>query len=310
LNDRPTLADILEVQRQFRLPLPALVEKDWYVVRALAAITRADAEPLRLVFGGGTALSRAHGLLPRMSEDIDLKIVGDAPPSRKVLRSVRESITAELMAAGFEFDPSNPVHRKSNFENRYTLYSLPYSALAAGHGPLRPEIKIETSAWPLRRPTVAKPVRSFIAEAFKRPAEVPEIACVAIVETAAEKFVALTRRGGAEVAGIQQRRDPTLVRHIYDLWMIREHFALDEAADLAREIMQADAETYGHQFPAYGDDPLAETLRAVEAISDDAGFAANYADLLRDMVYGAAPDFRTALTVLQALAERVRQIGA
>ncbi len=310
MNDRPTLADILEVQRQFRLPLPELVEKDWYVVRALAAIAEADTGPLRLVFGGGTALSRAHGLLQRMSEDLDLKIVGDGPPSRTALRGLRETITAKLIAAGFEFVPTNPNHRKSNFENRYTLYRLPYAPLAAGQGPLRPEIKIETSAWPLRRPTVAKPVRSFIAEAFKRPAEVPQIACVAIVETAAEKFVALTRRGGAELAGIQQRRDPTLVRHIYDLWMIREHFALDEAAELAGEIMQADAETYGHQFPAYRDDPQAETLRAVEAIGNDPSFAANYAALLRDMVYGAAPDFGTALTILQSLAERIKHVGA
>lgn len=63
MNDRPTLADLVEVQRHFRLPLPALVETDWYVVRALAAICQADTGPFQLVFGGGTALGRAHGLL-------------------------------------------------------------------------------------------------------------------------------------------------------------------------------------------------------------------------------------------------------
>ena len=74
MNDKPSLQDLLEVQRSFGLPSAALVEKDWYVVKALAAITAADTAPLRLVFGGGTALSRAHRLLRRMSEDIDLKI--------------------------------------------------------------------------------------------------------------------------------------------------------------------------------------------------------------------------------------------
>jgi hypothetical protein len=245
-----------------------------------------------------------------MSEDLDLKIVSAEPPPRTALRRLRENITAKLIEAGFEFDPANPDHRKSNFQNRYTLYRLPYAAIAVGQGPLRPEIKIETSAWPLRRPTVSKLVRSFIAEGFDRPAELPEIACVAIVETAAEKFVALARRGGAELAGLQNRRDPTLVRHLYDLWMIREHFALEEAAELAREIMVADAETYGHQFPAYRDDPLAETLRAVEAIAADDGFAANYATLLRDLVYGEKPDFKTASAFLQTLAARVAQLGA
>lgn len=73
MNDKPTLEELLEIQAHFGLPSPALVEKDWHVVKALAAITAVGIAPFRLVFGGGTALSRAHGLIRRMSEDIDLK---------------------------------------------------------------------------------------------------------------------------------------------------------------------------------------------------------------------------------------------
>jgi hypothetical protein len=36
LPDKPSLQDLLEAQRHFDLPSPALVEKDWYVVKALA----------------------------------------------------------------------------------------------------------------------------------------------------------------------------------------------------------------------------------------------------------------------------------
>ena len=86
MPDRLSLQDILEVQKYFNLPSPALVEKDWYVVRALRAINvvnaKVNAEPVRLVFSGGTALSRAHRLTRRMSEDIDLKIVSTDPRSR------------------------------------------------------------------------------------------------------------------------------------------------------------------------------------------------------------------------------------
>src|SRR5450631_3028349 len=69
LSDKPSLQDLLEVQKHFGLPSPALVEKDWYVVKALAAIVAVDAAPFRLVFGGGTALSRAHRLIRRMTAD-------------------------------------------------------------------------------------------------------------------------------------------------------------------------------------------------------------------------------------------------
>jgi len=58
--------------------------------------------------------------------------------------------------------------------------------------------------WPLRRPGVECPVTSFVAEAPRRPPEIANIACVSILETAADKFVALTRRAGAEIAGMDE----------------------------------------------------------------------------------------------------------
>ena len=77
--DKPSLQELLEVQDFYDLPSPALVEKDCYLVKALAAISTIDTAPFKLVFGGGTALGRAHRLLHRMSEDIDLKVVSDNP---------------------------------------------------------------------------------------------------------------------------------------------------------------------------------------------------------------------------------------
>ena len=301
--DKPSLQDLLELQKHFDLPSPVLVEKDWYVVRALAAIATADVKPFRLVFSGGTALSRAHRLTRRMSEDIDLKIVSDAPRSRAELRTLRDNVTKALLNAGFEFDPANAAHRDSGNASRYTIYRLPYTPLVAGEGALRPEIQVETAVWPLRLPSVEQSVTSFWAEAFKQPPEVPSISCVALVETVAEKFVALTRRAGAELAEAGGPRDKTLVRHVYDLHIVRSHYDPAEVIALVREIIRADVEAYGYQFPAYRKNPVAETLRAVGGLATDERFATNYAAFLRDMVYGEAPDFKTALATVSALAD-------
>ena len=305
LNDRPSLLDLLEVQKHFGLPSPALVEKDWYVVKALAAIIAVDAAPFRFVFSGGTALSRAHRLIRRMSEDIDLKIIPDERLTRPALRRLRDVITQALLDAGFQFDPENPLHRESGNASRYTLYRLPYAPAATGAGTLRPEIQIEMAVWPLRRPAIELPVISFVAEAFNRPPEGAAIPCVALVETAAEKFVALTRRAGAELAAAGGPRDPTLVRHVYDLHMIRAQYDVTEAALLAREIMVSDAAAYGHQFPAYRANPVAETLRAVAGLVADPGFAARHAAFQRDMVYGDRVAFDTAIAAVMELATKI-----
>jgi predicted nucleotidyltransferase component of viral defense system len=307
LSDNPSLEDLLEVQRYFGLPSPALVEKDWYVVKALAAIVEADTAPLQLVFGGGTALSRAHRLLPRMSEDIDLKIVGDDEPRRPMLRRLRDTVAEALRAAGFRFDPANRAHRDSRNESRYTLYRLPYEPITAGQGALRPEIQIETAVWPLRRPAVVLPVSSFIAEAFKRPPEVASITCVSITQTAAEKFVALTRRTAAEIAEADGPRDPTLVRHVYDLHVLRAHYDAAEAAALAREIMPHDAAVFGNQFPAYRANPMAETLRAIQALGADLGYARHYAEFCRRMVYGETAEYAACMATLRALTAQLHK---
>jgi predicted nucleotidyltransferase component of viral defense system len=125
LNDKPSLQDLLEVQRHFGLPSPALVEKDWYVVKAIAALATANVAPFQLVFSGGTALSRAYRLIRRMSEDIDLKIVSTVPTARSGLRHLREIVTHALLNAGFEFDPESSRYRESGNGSRYTLYRLP-----------------------------------------------------------------------------------------------------------------------------------------------------------------------------------------
>jgi hypothetical protein len=306
LPAKPSLQDLLEVQARFELPSPALVEKDWYVVKALAAMNTADVKPFRLVFSGGTALSRAHRLIRRMSEDIDLKIVSDAPRSRTELRKLRDKITGALLQAGFQFDPNSPAQRDSGNASKYTIYHLPYAPIMAGEGTLRPEIQIETAVWPLRLPAVEHTVTSFWAEAFKEPPEVPSIPCVALTETIAEKFVALTRRAGAELAEAGGPRDKTLVRHIYDLHEVRAHYDPPAVIALAREIMLADVEAYGHQFPAYRDDPVKETLRAVAGLATDQRFADAYTTFVRDMVYGEAAEFKTALATVSALADGLK----
>ena len=304
MSDEP-LRELLEVQAYFGLPSPALVEKDFYVVKALAAIAALDTAPLRLVFGGGTALSRAHRLVRRMSEDIDLRIVGDKPPGRGALRRLRDAITQALLSAGFKFDPKGPACRESGNESRYTIYRLPYEPAATGEGALRPTIQIETAVWPLRRPSVERPVISFVAEALRRPPEVASMSCVSILETAADKFVGLTRRAGAELAGLHEP-DPTLVRHLHDLHVLREHYVPAEVIALARAVMLGDAAAYGNQFPAYRENPLRETLCAVEGLAADPGFARRYAEFQRLMVYGAKVEYAACVETLRDLAGQLR----
>jgi Nucleotidyl transferase AbiEii toxin, Type IV TA system len=301
--------ELREVQAYFRLPSVGLVEKDLHVVRAIAALAAIDAAPFTLVFGGGTALARAHKLVRRMSEDVDFKIVPlpAAPVSRNGIRralgKLGDRVTTALHAAGFAFDPKDDAHTRSQNENRYTVWQIPYAAGGGAGEGLRPTIQIETTYAPMRQAPVMLPVSSFVAEAFGRPPEVARIACVSVTETAAEKLVALTRRIAMELAGLSRDPDPTLVRHIYDLHLMQAHIDPGQVATLARDIAAADAKEFRNQYPAYAADIASETRKALAALRSDPIYCQRYDDFAAAMAYGERPDFSEAFATVGGLVE-------
>lgn len=307
MND-DALRTFREVQTFFSLPSVGLVEKDLHVVRAIAALTTLDATPFKLVFGGGTALARAHRIIRRMSEDVDFKIVLPVAASvsrsavRRQLSRLYANVSTTLQQAGFEFDPKDTAAHYAMDSNRYAVWHLPYDITEAGQG-LRPTIKIELNHVPLRRPPVMLPVRSFVGEAMNHPPEVAGIPCVSMLETAAEKLVSLTRRTAMELAGAGREPDPTLVRHIYDLHMLQDLVDAAEVADLARSIAASDATEFANQFPAYATDIPGETRKAVDALQTDPLHRERYARFLADMVYGERVEFSTALATVSTAVE-------
>jgi predicted nucleotidyltransferase component of viral defense system len=299
--------DLRAVVDFFGLPNSGTVAKDWHVVRAIRAIAIIDAPPLALIFAGGTALARAHKLVQRMSEDVDFKVI--LPPDatlsrngqRKRLGTLHDQVTTGLRDAGFKDAPAI----RGGDENRYADFDLPYDAAGAGNG-LRPAIKIEMTFARLRLPPVMLPVSSFVAEALGRPPEVPAIACASLTETAAEKLIALTRRTAKELAGLESKPDPTLVRHIYDLHVLMREVDAAAVIEIARDIARTDAAEFRNQYPAYADDIAGETRKAMATLRNNAT-RSRYEHFLSLMVYGERPGFDEALGTVESLTEKLLQ---
>jgi len=113
-----------------------------------------------------------------------------------------------------------------------------------------------------------------------------------IREPAAENLVSLTRRTAMELAGVARVRDPTLVRHIYDLHVTSAYYDATEVAQLTREIMPRHAEEFANQFPAYRENPVEETRHALAALETEQHFAQRYTEFLQLIVYGVKSDSR------------------
>lgn len=286
------------------------VEKDWHVVQAIRAIQAVDATPFELVFAGGTCLARAHRVVERMSEDVDFKVIaGPGAPSSKsgrkaALSVLKGKVCDALRGSGFHFDPVQDVRAQDG--NTYMMFLLDYAERQEDMPVLRPKIQIELNFTVLRTPAEPRPVLSLVAEALKETPEVPAITCTGLTETAAEKFVSLTRRTAMLLAGVARNPDTSLIRHLYDLHQIRTYIDLTRFKDLVDDIQKQDGEQFGHQHPAYRDNPVAETAHAITYLATDNQPREDYEKFMKVMVYGTPVAYADTIKVLFALANHGR----
>jgi hypothetical protein len=153
-------------------------------------------------------------------------------------------------------------------------------------------------------------VASFVAEAYGRDAELQAVECVSVTETAAEKLVSLTRRKAMELAGLSRDPDPTLVRHLYDLYMVREHIDCALLIDVARQVARQDGEDYRSQFPAHHADIAGQAHRGLEFWAREAAAREQYGAFVDAMVYGESVPLDAALDVVAGLMDEVWPVGA
>jgi hypothetical protein len=74
-----------------------------------------------------------------------------------------------------------------------------------------------------------------------------------------------------------------------------------------QEVMLADAEAFGNQFPAYRENPMRETLQAVEGLAADPDCAQRFGEFQRLMVYGREVKYAACMGTLKQLAGKFRE---
>jgi hypothetical protein len=285
-----------------------LVEKDWYVVRALAVIAAIDHTHATPAFSGGTSLSKGWGLIKRFSEDIDFKVAMPVAASRTKAthqrRAYRQRLLDALTAGGFT-QAGAPLVRN---ESRFFSVDLTYpSAFSVGPG-LRPHIRVEMSFHAPALPPIARPIQSLIAMAQHQPPEVPAFPCIDPVETAADKLSALTWRVLTRQRGAIGD-DATMIRHLHDLAALKS--AVETAPAFTTLVFQAVAADAGRGGGATAaSDPATRFAHMIDRLQSDRLWAAEYDDFVRQVSF-AQPDERIGFDqALAAVIALVDMLGA
>lgn len=301
MNKRPDKAEFEEVATAMSID-PAFVEKDWIVTQVLEIIGRISHKDCSIVFSGGTALSKAHKLLERFSEDIDFRIITSEKMSQGDLRKYKYEIVGALQKAGFVIDKENI--RTRNGGNFFAI-DLNYETAFPRANALRPHVLVEMTVMNIHLPAIEKPVSSLLNEYAKREPEIAKISCIDPVENAADKLSAISWRIPDRDRG-SDNDDPSVVRHIHDLALLKAGaMAFPEFKKLVETSMQQDgrrAKTDTGLNEMLRDEKLANTIKVIEG--DIVAYKNEYDRFVRGVSYakdGNFPSFEAAMNSLHEL---------
>jgi predicted nucleotidyltransferase component of viral defense system len=282
---------------------PSFVEKDWYAMRIIASLIAVNDFGVQLVFSGGTSLSKGFGLIKRFSEDLDFKVIlPEANPTRKQCSTYRNKIVEVIRGSSSEWSLSGEP--KPENENRKFTLLIRYKENFEIPAALRPYIKLDVNFILPTLPVEQRPLQSFIAQAMDQPPEVPLMACVSPIETAAEKLSALTWRVLSRNRG-SEKDDPSLIRHLYDLTALRDViFNYSNFSDLVVGVIGKDIENDRGKIKSLANSEVELLQKMLLTLEDDSLYANEYQQFVTGMSYAVedeCPTFSEAIDAVKSI---------
>lgn len=195
----------------------AHIEKDYWVTEVLRGVAAASHETgCSVVFKGGTSLSKAHHLIQRFSEDVDLVAVLPAGGAKAKDTILKAFVASAVRATGLAAETDHGATTRGIKRTAVVAYPTGH-----GSGLLRPGVLIELGtrggAIPHRRLAVQSLITEH-AESIGMPIDFDEADPVSLlvvepVRTLVDKLVLLHH---AASEGDDERKAAT-ARHYYDI---------------------------------------------------------------------------------------------
>lgn len=278
---------------------PVILEKEVIVKDVVLEVAKVGRDSgFELIFSGGTSLSQGWGLIERISEDVDFRVVAPNFPSKnsksKALSRLKKELGDALRDAGFDID-GEIIGRDSN---RYIRASVVYdSAFTPRQTALRPFVKVELMG--VDRPFgIENRAVQNILERHELGDQSKEhaIPMVSLPDIVSDKVISYLRRTAEHKANpeLAYRYDPRLVRHLYDVHRIVEAnpSVIGEAAPIFAETLARETQQYGgERFPVFKERPVGVLRDELDLLATDAEAHENYVLFVDDLVYGSKPSF-------------------
>lgn len=245
-----------------------------------------------------------------MSEDVDYKIRINNSESftrsrlSKELKDFRNHIQSNLGLTNLTL--GEQIVRN---EGRYLHIEINYPTIFTSNANLRPHILLEFTVSDTHLPLENISIKTLIEDTLEDIVISPQIQskCIAIEETAVEKWVGLSRRIMAIERGYLAD-DKALIRHVYDLNVIKKTNKITiDFFSLIKKIIERDIKQFKNQHPEFSEDPISEIKKSHLLLKEKSIWKQRYIEFIETMVYEDVSnlEYFEAIKVLDDLSEKI-----
>lgn len=206
-----------------------LVEKDYWVTIVLKRLSL-SAHANDIVFKGGTSLSKAHKLIHRFSEDIDLALKPTAFTSGNSAKNKLRAIEKDLMVAPF-VENKNDAGKVTDMKIRKSAHTFPTLKVGGTYAQGHQQIILEINRYTTPTPTSFLPIMSLVGEflvtsdnqtAISEYELQPfDLEVLSLKRTFIEKICGLAKASRDDSNDLNNLKSK--VRHLYDVALLFEH---------------------------------------------------------------------------------------
>lgn len=171
---------------------------------------------------------------------------------------------------------------------------------------LKPHLAMEFFVGDIAFKPTVKSITTLIKETLGSscPHDSINVQCLNLEETAAEKWVALTRRiAGANLS--DHPNDKHLVRHLYDLYHLNQYLS-GEYREIIGTLIEKDRSLFKKRNLAYISDPLQFSNESLRLLNDDPQWKQHWQTFIEQMVYEPhPPTFAETLHQLNLISNQI-----
>lgn len=200
------------------------IEKDYWVCYILKNLSQSP-HINDVVFKGGTSLSKAHKVIFRFSEDVDLAILNTSLPDAQLKKKMKDIERAIVRPPLTSIDKKGITSKGSRF--RKTIWE--YKKTSKGdYGDASPDLLLELNSFAAPSPFESVPIQTYIADFLTLRSQFDAIKefglesfkvnVLDIKRTFTEKVAAVARASFESDANQSELKKK--IRHLYDLTML------------------------------------------------------------------------------------------